>query len=55
MIIMYEVRDSMSHDLEVLDNAENFIEWLYSKYKSHIQGDILEISSGISIYSKKIR
>jgi hypothetical protein len=25
IIIMYEIRDSMSHDLEVLDNAENFI------------------------------
>ena len=51
---MNEDSDSMLHDLEVLDNAENFIEWLYSKYKSHIQGDILEISSGIGTYSKKI-
>ena len=49
---MNEVFDSSR--LEVLDRAENFIEWLYSKYESHVKGDILEISSGIGTYSKKI-
>lgn len=49
---MNEVFDSSR--LEVLDNAENFIEWVYSKYKSQIHGNILEISSGIGTYSKKI-
>ena len=49
---MNEVFDSSR--LEVLDNAENFIEWLYSKYKSQIYGNILEINSGIGTYSKKI-
>jgi cyclopropane fatty-acyl-phospholipid synthase-like methyltransferase len=49
---MNEVFDSSR--LEVLDNAENFIDWLYSKYKFHVHGEILEISSGIGTYSKKI-
>jgi len=49
---MNEIFDSSR--LEVLGSAENFIEWAYSKYKSHIQGNILEISSGIGTYSKKI-
>ena len=52
VIKMNEVFDSSR--LEVLDGAENFIEWLYSKYRSQIKGNILEISSGIGTYSKKI-
>jgi len=35
-------------------NADNFTNWLYSQFKPFIEGNILEISSGVGTYSKKI-
>lgn len=49
---MNDVFDSKK--LELLDEANNFTDWLYSKYKHHISGNILEVSSGVGTYSKKI-
>jgi len=49
---MNDVFDSSK--LELLDNAQNFTEWLYSHYKSFIRGNILEVSSGVGTYTKKI-
>jgi ubiquinone/menaquinone biosynthesis C-methylase UbiE len=49
---MNEVFDSSR--LELLNEAKNFTNWLYSKYKPHIKGRILEVSSGVGTYALKI-
>lgn len=48
---MNEVFDSR---LKLLDEAQNFTNWIYSQYKPYIQGNILELSSGIGTYSSKL-
>lgn len=46
--------DFFNNRLEGLENANNFTEWLFEKYSNYLRGNILEISSGIGTYSKKI-
>jgi phospholipid N-methyltransferase len=40
--------------LDVLDNANNFKNWLYEQIKPFIRGNILEFGSGHGSYSEKI-
>ena len=46
--------DFFTSRLEGLEQASNFTNWLFEKYKHYLKGDILEISSGVGTYSKKI-
>jgi SAM-dependent methyltransferase len=41
-------------NLESLDEAHRFTEWMYEQIKPHLIGSILEIGSGTGTYSKKI-
>ncbi len=41
-------------NLQELDRATRFTEWLYEQVKPHLSGNILEIGSGIGTYSTKI-
>lgn len=41
-------------NLEILDKADDFVNWMYSEIKPYIFGDILEIGSGGGTYSKKL-
>lgn len=44
------------HDSLVLsrDKGKNLSDWMYEQFKDKIRGDILEIGSGLGIFSKKI-
>lgn len=47
--------DIFEDRLSILENnTDNFIDWLYSLIKPHIKGDIIEVSSGVGTYSKKL-
>ena len=41
-------------NLEILDGADNFTDWMYGEIKPFLRGNILEIGSGFGTYSKKI-
>jgi len=43
-----------SKNLEILNENQNFTDWMYEEIKPFISGDILEVGSGIGTYSKKL-
>ena len=43
-----------SQTLLILDKAKNFTDWMYAEIKPYLEGNILEIGSGIGTYSEKI-
>lgn len=42
------------HNLNGLDNAPKYNEWVYSRVKPYLHGNILEIGSGIGTYSRRL-
>lgn len=36
------------------DKGKDLSNWMYEQFKDHIRGDILEIGSGLGIYSEKL-
>lgn len=44
----------MTQNLDVLDEIDNFTDWVYQEIKPFISGNIFEIGSGRGTYSKKI-
>lgn len=49
-----EYSDIGNKNLDTLDKAENFTNWMYEQVKPYLKGKILEIGSGSGTYSKKI-
>lgn len=45
---------SMHYELYVTKKQTKFNDWLYSKMKPYLKGDILETGSGVGIFSEKI-
>ena len=43
-----------NQNLTAVDQAGNFTSWMYEQINPHLQGNILEIGSGLGTYSKKI-
>ena len=49
------MEDIFENRLNVLENnTDNFTDWLYSLIKPHVKGDVIEVSSGVGTYSKKL-
>ncbi|PIR92774.1 hypothetical protein COT99_04385 [Candidatus Falkowbacteria bacterium CG10_big_fil_rev_8_21_14_0_10_43_10] len=46
--------DQLAKNLEIAGQFNNFNEWLYSKIKPYLAGDILETGSGLGIFSQRI-
>ncbi len=46
-------QDGEQH-LSVIDVSDNFTNWLYSEIEPFLQGDMLEVGSGLGTYSQKI-
>lgn len=46
--------DKAKQNLIILDQSNNFGDWLYSQIKPFLSGNILEIGSGLGTYSEKI-
>jgi len=45
---------SMDYELKITKEQTKFNEWFYSKFKPYLNGDILEVGSGIGTFSEKI-
>lgn len=46
--------DKAYQNLNVFEELDNFVGWMYSQIKPFLKGNILELGSGIGTYSKKI-
>jgi phospholipid N-methyltransferase len=44
----------LDENLTIMAKSSNFIDWLYDEIKPYLCGTILEVGSGIGIYSRKI-
>lgn len=51
---MEEYSKTGNKNLENLDSATHFTEWMYAQVSPYLKGSILEIGSGTGTYSKKI-
>ena len=45
---------SLMYELEVTAKQDKYVNWMYSKIKPYIKGNVLEVGSGIGTFSEKI-
>ncbi|MFH1786500.1 MAG: class I SAM-dependent methyltransferase [archaeon] len=46
--------DEGHHGMTLVEKADRFSEWMYSEIKPYLHGNIIEIGSGIGIFSSKV-
>ncbi len=47
--------DYVGHEnLELISRSHRFIDWMYGEMKPVLQGDVLEVGSGIGTFCEKI-